>query len=108
MLQLSFAAGDLACAAHDAESQPVVHLHSGHAASGAVHHSTDAVDSSKSCEVPARKDCCAALASCGPSIGLMVTTRAQEIASIDLGIDLPASESLTSLTPAPEPPPPKA
>jgi hypothetical protein len=110
MLQLTFAASDLVCARHDGGSPTAHHHQSGHAATASadMHHSADAVESSKSCEVPVRSDCCAALASCGPSIGIAVATRAQEIRSIDLSIDAPTADSPASLTPAPEPPPPKA
>jgi len=110
MLQLSFAASDLVCARHDAGSPAAEHHGAGHAAtaSAAMHHAEDSIDSSKSCEVPTRSDCCAALASCGPNIGISPTTGAGEIRSINLSIDAPTADSPASLTPAPEPPPPKA
>jgi hypothetical protein len=110
MLQLSFAAGDLACATHDSGSSSPKHQHTSAAASAAtaIHHSADGVDSSKSCEVPARSDCCAALASCGPSIGIAATIQAEEIASIDVNTDSHTFDTPASLTTSPEPPPPKA
>jgi hypothetical protein len=110
MLQLSFAAGDLACATHDSERSSATHQHSDHgaSASAAMHHASDAVDASKSCRVPARGDCCAALVSCGPSIGIATTITTQDIQSIYSRIDLPISELPASPTAAPEPPPPKA
>jgi hypothetical protein len=110
MLQLSFAASDLACARHDGERSPVSSNdaeHHGHA-SASVHQAADTLDESDSCEIPAQRDCCAALASCGPSMGMLAATRVAQTHAIALRVDVSDTGKPLSLTAAPEPPPPKA
>jgi hypothetical protein len=110
MLQLSFAASDLVCARHDGGTATGNHHSAAHAAaaSDATHQSHHAVDAPKSCEVPARSDCCAALASCGPSIGMLASTREHDAHAINVRVDASVADTPLSLIPAPEPPPPKA
>jgi hypothetical protein len=110
MLQLSFAASDLVCARHDGGTATGNHHPDAHdaAESHATHQSHHAVGAPKSCEVPARSDCCAALASCGPSIGMLASTREPDARSITVRVDARIAAAPLSLTPAPEPPPPKA
>jgi len=121
LLQLNFASSDLACAKHgesaeashhDAASeqqtiQKADHDH-GQASPGSAGHDHEPADTSDSCEIPAQRDCCQALASCSMTLGLTGSSSAAQAAVAHSAIASAAAEAPAYLIRAPEPPPPKA
>jgi hypothetical protein len=100
MLHLNVERADAACALHhDAPA-------AGHEG---MQHGAEAPVDETPCETPASPDCCAALASCAPVLGLDASSvTISSAAIVPMTIVAAVIERPLSRSTAPEPPPPKA
>src|SRR5256885_10741623 len=96
MAHLSFVGNDWACAKHgSAMASPAHRAHS--AASHQAQKTTSLGSPNDQCEIPARADCCSALASCATTLIPAALTHVDERMLIKA--DLPAAANMS--TPAP-------
>lgn len=110
MAQLNFRAADLVCAKHGGES-PTAHTAESsqhHSMAMPTDHDSKATDENKSCEIPATRDCCQAIASCAVAFGIAGDISSNAAAIGDADAPRSADQTLASLIRAPEPPPPKS
>jgi hypothetical protein len=109
LLHLSFVRADVACATHQTHSAEIASRHvsvdDSHHAENA--HATPAGDHESACETPAQPDCCHAMVSCSPALGLtckevILTTDREPGSVVSFIVNGPLSRLI-----APDPPPPK-
>ncbi len=105
LLRVNVVANDLVCARHHTGASAVGAEMAHHAMHGRTNHATE---SGTRCKIPARSDCCGAMASCAVTIGAAASTHTEpppvaRVALTNDGGDAPAMPALS-----PEPPPPKA
>jgi hypothetical protein len=109
LLHLNLIASDLACAQHHELSNVATGVMTQHHAQVGSTGKPSVTDGDKdACQVPARADCCHAMASCTVSLGLgsssvAAPTQTMNGAVATLSLDAPISFAF-----APDPPPPKA
>ena len=109
LLHLNLIASDLVCAQHRERSSPATEVMPQHHAPAGVTRASSMTESDKdTCQVPARADCCHAMASCTVSLGLASSPLDAALptmvgAAATVSLDAPISFAF-----APEPPPPKA
>jgi len=101
MLHLSVARVDAACAMHDGAPAESSH-------EGMQHGDAHAPAEKVPCETPASADCCQALASCAPALGIAEGADVVTPLIVHATIAAVVSERPLSRSRAPEPPPPKA
>lgn len=110
MGHLTLVGTDSACAKHG--SAMATAAHRAHSMAVAVHeiaHSTTSAGSPKdSCKIPARADCCAALASCAPTLAPAPVGTIDEHMLINAPLPLAANTWTPAPLTAPETPPPRA
>ena len=100
MLHLNVERADAACAKH--QDAPAAD-HEG------MQHGADAPADQTPCETPASPDCCQALASCAPVLGIDAgSTTISSSTIVPMTIVAAVIERPLSRSTAPEPPPPKA
>ena len=109
LLHLNLIASDLVCAQHHEMSHAATEVVTKHHAPAGSTDKTIVTDGDKdACQVPARADCCHAMASCAVSLGLGSSSLAaapptMNGAAATFSLDAPISFAF-----APDPPPPKA
>jgi len=109
LLHLNLIANDLACAHHHEMSNVATEVMPQHHASAGATRASSMTDGDKdACQVPARADCCHAMASCTVSLGLASSALDPAPPTLigaapSIPLDAPISFAF-----APEPPPPKA
>ncbi len=107
MGHLTLVGTDSACAKHGSAMATAAHR----AHSMAVHqiaHTTSAGSPKDSCKIPARADCCAALASCAPALAPARVGTVDEHMLINAALPLAANTWTPAPLTAPETPPPRA
>ena len=109
LLHLNLIASDLVCAQHREMSNAATDVMPQHHAPAGVARASSMTDGAKdTCQVPARADCCHAMASCTVSLGLGsspvdASPPTMKAAAATVSLNAPMSFAF-----APEPPPPKA
>jgi len=106
MGHLTFVGADSACAKHGSAMATAGHR----AHSPAEHHISPSTTGSPKdqCEIPARADCCAALASCAPTLAPAQVGMIDERMLINAAVPLAANTWTPAPLTAPETPPPRA
>jgi hypothetical protein len=109
LLHLNLIASDLVCAQHHETSNAAVEVMTQHHAPAGVTHASGVTDAEKDgCQVPARSDCCHAMASCAVSLGLGASQNDVAPPTIRCARAPGSVDAPISFAFAPDPPPPKA
>jgi hypothetical protein len=104
-IHLNFVGVDFTCAGHGSSGSP------SHDAAMPTHHAAShgaAATESESCEIPARQDCCRAMASCAINVEIDTSAPAREVPFARGAVAAATMRLPLSQTSPPEPPPPRA
>ena len=108
MGHLTLVGTDSACAKHGSAMDTAAHRTHSMAVHQIAHSTTSAGSPKDQCEIPARADCCAALASCAPTLAPAQVGIIDERMLINAAVPLAANTWTPAPLTAPETPPPRA
>jgi len=109
LLHLNLIASDLVCGQHhEISSEGAAAMMQHHAPAGPTRASSVTYGDTEACQVPARADCCHAMASCTVSFGLGASALDVVPPTMQGGAAAVTLDAPISFAVAPDPPPPKA